>query len=359
MLKLIKLASFVVAAISLCGVGVIVMMGLKGDPDIEAILAKDGVVTTFKASSGGAGDLKNPESLLLKQAAAFANLINPPPPPPPPVKKADNTQVAVTKVTPPVVEVRKPVTPPPPPPPPIGKFNLIATVMYSEHPEKSLAMVKTLSQGYKWIRQGEELGGLTFHEIKDGSVVLYQGNVKNTELFVPNKPEEKSLLKSNEGAGRATASNRPNSVNAVGSGNSAGAAGSNPLMDMLPPEMRAAMETEQAGGQENAEAARADRIAEYSRSRSDDGSSRTTVTRAIRSPGSRTAVVRPEPKPLTPEEQKAQLDESIKGISEMMELGNPEATPEEREQEKQTWEALLKILEAEKAGLEEKPKDEK
>jgi hypothetical protein len=71
----------------------------------------------------------------------------------------------------------------------------VATCRYEDKPEKSLAQIDVVAEGKKWVRQGDLIGHLTIHEVKDGSIVLYQGEALNTEIFVPPVKETKSLLK--------------------------------------------------------------------------------------------------------------------------------------------------------------------
>ena len=64
-------------------------------------------------------------------------------------------------------------------------------------PEKSLALIDLSAKGQEWFRQGDKIEHLTLHEVKDRSVVIYQGDQFYNELLMP---EEKvvSLLKSDQ-----------------------------------------------------------------------------------------------------------------------------------------------------------------
>ncbi|MHC4076474.1 MAG: hypothetical protein ACYSRZ_08705, partial [Planctomycetota bacterium] len=80
------------------------------------------------------------------------------------------------------------------------------------HPELSLALIDQPGKGFRWIRQSAEVGHLVIEQIKDGSIVVRDGE-KIFEL-VAKRPEKRSLLKKpatdQTGAGSASTSSTRN-----------------------------------------------------------------------------------------------------------------------------------------------------
>jgi hypothetical protein len=189
MLRTLKIAKIIAAAAMICFIAYLAVSGMRPDEDTEAILAKQSAVSKFRKLSDLLKRAKDKESEFVKQAKKFALRINPPPPPEPVVtKRTGSRKPTVAKP----VESKKPT---PPKPTRTTKFSLVATCRYEDKPEKSLAQIDIVAEGKKWVRQGDLIGHLTIHEVKDGSIVLYQGDALNTEIFVPPVKEAKSLLK--------------------------------------------------------------------------------------------------------------------------------------------------------------------
>jgi len=214
-------------------------------------------------------------------------------------------------------------------------FELVATANYKDSPERSLALLKPVSSPAKWLRQGEKMGHLEIHEIRDGSVVLYQDGKLNTELFVPTpKPMTKPLLKSDAEAW-AKASGAPTTAVA------------------MQPELVTATETSlPETPQETA--------------LEDAGGNGSRIVRSVtRRPPTQTVdagarirqVVAPTPEPVvvrepTPAEQKEAVEQSIASIQSIMTSSTPDASPEDQQAEKAAWAELLKALQQEKTALE-------
>ena len=167
--------------------------GLKPDKKIQAILNKESAIAKFrKLKLDELNQDKDKESTLVTEAKAFALRIDPPPPPKPPEPKKKPVAEKPNIPTP-----RQPARlPNPPKKVKTSKFSLVATCRYENVPDKSLALLNIVSEGNKWVRQGETVGHLTVQEVKDGSIVLYQDEEFNTEIFVPEKrPTGKSLIR--------------------------------------------------------------------------------------------------------------------------------------------------------------------
>ena len=186
MLRTLKIAKMVVAAVAICFIAYLAVSGLKPDGQTEAISSKQSAVEAFRTLSGLPDHSSNKGSEFVRQAHEFALRINSPKSEVITVLDDDSELLE---------EISTKITHPDPPPPP-PRFSLVATCRYEDYPEKSLAQLSILAKGKKWVRQGDSVGRLTIHEVKDGSIVLYQGQTMKAEIFVPPTKEIKSLLKS-------------------------------------------------------------------------------------------------------------------------------------------------------------------
>ncbi|MHC5142924.1 MAG: hypothetical protein ACYSOY_04930, partial [Planctomycetota bacterium] len=190
MLKTLRVTSLVAVILAAIGVIAIAVLGLKGDPQVKDFLAKPGIVDELRKKAGQEGVQEEKSSPLVAMAKLIALRFDPPPPPKPVVKGV--------KPQPPSETARAKPTIPQPKVQTSAKFDLLATVVYETAPEKSLALLKTSANKQKWFRQGEKAGYLELQEIRDGSVVFSQRGREPEEIFVPAKPQTKSLLKSEQ-----------------------------------------------------------------------------------------------------------------------------------------------------------------
>ncbi|MEJ5259194.1 MAG: hypothetical protein WHS88_03285 [Anaerohalosphaeraceae bacterium] len=325
MLKALRIASLAAVIGAVVVLAAVAVLGFRGDPEIEAFLAQEGVVEQFRKKSQTVPAAKPDAVSPLEQAAkAFALRIDPPPPPPPPKP--------VEPPKPP--EVKPPVVQPPRPPenrqPTLtAKFTLIATARYTDQPEKSMALLQNVQNEYKWYRQGDQVGHLVIHEIKDGSIVLYQGDKFNSELFMPAPPPTKSLLKS-DGAVASAAPRGPSSVSVSG----------------IAPESNEEIQAGTLGPS-------ADGQPDISRA----ASSRPPRPQPAASPPRiATTIPMQEEVPtleIDPQEQIRSIEESIAAIENIMRQTAPQEgqSEEERQAEQQAWQELLKVLAKEKETL--------
>lgn len=319
MLKALRIASMAAVITAVVVLAAVAILGFQGDPDIEAFLAKEGVVEQFRKKSQTVPAAAKTDALSpLEQAAkSFALRIDPPPPPPPPKP--------IEPPKPP--EVKQPVTPPRPPenkqPTLSAKFTLIATARYPDHPEKSMALLQNVQNEYKWYRQGEQVGHLVIQEIKDGSIVLYQGGKFNSELFMPAAPPTKSLLKSDEQIASAV-STKPSSAGTT----------------EVSAELGAEADSSAAFAEGKTPSSRPS-VPRIPRPQPTSASPR--ITSALRTAEELPAVE------MSPEEQIRSIDESISAIETIMRQSPQEGqTEEERQAEQQAWQELLKVLAKEK-----------
>jgi hypothetical protein len=320
MLKALRIASIGAVIFSAAVLAAVALAGFRGDAEIEEFLAREGVVEQFRKKSQTIPAKTDAISPLEQAAKSFALRIDPPPPPPPPKPVEPPKPV----VKPPVAQPALPKLPEDKQPTLSAKFTLVATARYPEHPEKSMALLKNVQNQYKWYRRGDSVGHLEIREIKDGSIVLYQGGKFNSELFMPAPPTVPSLLKSDA---QASAASRSPTLT-IGQLEAAGETGA-----------------EQPSG---------------SSAPSAPGRTRPSIqppasTRTVRSSPRIGSVSTSEQAPtveMSPQEQIRSIEESISAIESIMRQSPPEEKPvEEQQAEQAAWQELLKVLEKEKEEL--------
>lgn len=169
------------------------VFGVRGDEQREQFLNSVGVIEKFKESKGDkAGNRGQEISPLVKQAEAFALYLNPPPPPKPVVSERSRTQS------------------PPQPKATTPKFKLIGTSFYALHPGLSLALIDEPGKGLHWVRQSGKVDHLTIEQVKDGLVVVRDG--QSTFELVAEKQEKRSLLKASSSSGARISSSNPSGI---------------------------------------------------------------------------------------------------------------------------------------------------
>jgi hypothetical protein len=75
-----------------------------------------------------------------------------------------------------------------------SQFKLIATCVSQSNPQLSLALIDLPGEGFKWVRQSAMVGYLVINEIKDGSLVVHDGQRTFSVLIEP-RPQQVSLVK--------------------------------------------------------------------------------------------------------------------------------------------------------------------
>jgi hypothetical protein len=153
--------------------------GVRSDPKIEEFIKSPGAVDKFTAAKGQNPAPKNAEtSPLVKYAIDYHTILNPPPPPPPKVAPGAAPQ-AVAAPAPPVVA---------------AKFDLIATSYYASHPEQSFVLIDEPGKGLHWVKQGSAVGHLTIETVKDGAIIVRDGQ-RTSEMTVKVQEPWRKLLK--------------------------------------------------------------------------------------------------------------------------------------------------------------------
>jgi hypothetical protein len=169
---------------------------LGNDEEVDRILSAPSVVERFVKNQGNQAKADTTPALV-KQAEIFASILNPPEPPP---RRDPDRNVRPKPGSRPVRPV---VT--------SAKFDLVGTTYLASDPEMSFAYIRLPDSTQQWLRQGDEVGHLTVKEIKDGSIVCWDGQ-KEVELVAEPVPETASVLES--GAAPPTGSQRPEPASA-------------------------------------------------------------------------------------------------------------------------------------------------
>ncbi|UCC22710.1 MAG: hypothetical protein JSW23_01175 [Planctomycetota bacterium] len=154
-----------------------VAFGVHSDAKAEQFLNSPSAIEKFnRAKAEKPADTDDRSSPLVKQAEAFARYLNPPPKPQP--RPAAPRQAAGR---------------PRPPAPVSSKFDLIGTSYYELRPELSLALIDEPGKGLRWVRQSAEVGHLIIDQVKDGLVVVRDG--QRTFELLPERPKKTSLVR--------------------------------------------------------------------------------------------------------------------------------------------------------------------
>ncbi len=177
MIKTLRITSIVAAILAAIFLISLVLFGTGSNEQVEQFLNSESVVEKFSKSERSEVKRGSSQtSLLVTQAKEFAKYLNPPPAPQPP--------------GPPVVH--EPSVQPPRPEVSSAKFTLVGTSYYASQPERSLAFINEPGKGLRWVKQSSEVGHLIIEQVKDGLVVVRDGQ-RTFELSVPESPQ-RSLI---------------------------------------------------------------------------------------------------------------------------------------------------------------------
>lgn len=159
---------------------VLARFAMGSDEEIGRILDAPGVVERFRENQGDRNQIrKEATPPLVKQAEVFAGIISPSKPVTP-AAKAD-TRGGVRRA--PVI---KPV-------PTSAKFNLVGTAYSASDPEASFAYIRLADDTYQWVRKGDEVGHLRVKEIKNCSIICWDGH-SDVEMVAEPMPETANAL---------------------------------------------------------------------------------------------------------------------------------------------------------------------
>ncbi len=181
MIKTLRITSVIAAFLAAVVIAFPAFFGAGGDEETEKFLNTPGAVEKFLKDSTRARSKagKDQVSPLAKEAMAFALYLNPPPPQYPRAKRYGTARKS-SKPSPRSVSV---------------KFSLIGTSFHSSDPNRSMALINQPGSGDRWVRQNSEVGHLLIEQVKDGFVIVKDGN-KSIEL----KPVRKTYINLLKGA---------------------------------------------------------------------------------------------------------------------------------------------------------------
>jgi hypothetical protein len=177
MLKTLRITSIIAAIGAVILLIIPAVYGVRSDPKIEEFLKTPGAAEKFIAAKGQHSTKKDTESPLVQAALGYHNIINPPPPPPPKVAPEAAAQAAI----------------PTPPVPVAAKFDIVAT-SYSSHPDRSFVLIDEAGKGLHWVKKGDTIGRVTIDTIKDGAIVVRDGQ-RTSEMTVKVQENWRGLLK--------------------------------------------------------------------------------------------------------------------------------------------------------------------
>ncbi len=188
MIKTLRITSFIAVLLAMAIFALPIKYGVKTDQNVENFLNAPQIADIFKATLGSRPAAPvNQTHPLVQQAEAFALVLNPPKP--------------VVKETPKQINRMGNITLPPPQVTP--KFNLISTSYYPFNPEMSQALIEE-GKRRLWVKQSSEFNHLIIEQVKDGVIVVRNGE-ETYELKTPERKLKSGLVPiSPAGAGRIT-----------------------------------------------------------------------------------------------------------------------------------------------------------
>lgn len=175
MIRTLRITSVIAVILGVVFFVLLAVFDVHSDEQIEQFLDSAGIMEEFDGARGDrVGNSQQEVSPLVKQAELFALYLDPPPKP-----QMESSAPRTDKPRPP-----RPVSP---------KFKLVGTSYYTLHPESSLALIDEPGKGLRWVKQSAEVGHLIIEQIKDGLVVVRDG--ESTFEMVAERSERKSLVK--------------------------------------------------------------------------------------------------------------------------------------------------------------------
>ena len=203
MVKTLRITSVIVVLLSMAIFAFPVIYGVKTDQNIEEFLDSPDVLEVYQATSGDRPTTPvNQVHPLVQQAEVLRKILVPVV-----VKPQPRTQTA-GRTKPPVATPQK-VTP---------KFTVECTIYYEQNPQLSMAMIKEGTRR-SWVMQSSSVNHLIIEEVRDGVVVVRNGE----ETFTLETPERKfvspEVIIPSSSSGRIT-DPQPSDIASAPTGNS-------------------------------------------------------------------------------------------------------------------------------------------
>jgi len=181
MIKTLRITSVVAAVLAVVFFAFSAVFGVRGDEPVSSRerFLNSSVIEKFNKLRGQRSTKgRSQVSPLVVQAQKFAAYLDPPKP-----EKPIKTVVKDDKLRD-ILRTKRDFS---------VKFTLIGTTYYASHPELSLALIDEPGKGLHWVRQSGKVGHLIIEQIKDGLVVVRDG--ERTSELAPERAAKISLLK--------------------------------------------------------------------------------------------------------------------------------------------------------------------
>jgi hypothetical protein len=197
MIKTLRLTG--VAAVAFAGLvlasllGPVSLIRLDGrnDQQMGKVLNAPGAVERFRELQGDKTTTnKDSKPPLVVQAELFKNIIDPKLPPAAPAAPTQSSAPRTAQA------VKPPV-------PTSAKFTLIGTSCSPSNPNSSIAYVRSMDNTCQWVRCGSEIGYLTIKEVREGSVICWDGR-RESEIPIEVVPDRVAMLEGREAAPAST-----------------------------------------------------------------------------------------------------------------------------------------------------------
>lgn len=191
MIRLLHILSLAAFASACCLLGLWWNEWSHPGPEVAANLNEPYVAERFGHGVATLSPGMERVSPLVVAAQEFAAYLNAPPPPTPaapeaaarlPIRLAESKPTEPKPVSRPIVSA-------------VG-FKLVATSYYEGRPDESMALLSEPGgrDAGRWVREGTQVGHFTVHEIRQGVVVLRDGN-NTRELAVERTAIQRNLVK--------------------------------------------------------------------------------------------------------------------------------------------------------------------
>jgi len=178
MIKTLQITSILAAILAVGLLISSVVFGVHKDGDIEDFLNSPSVLESFAEEAKGSQANRSTTKIspLVQQAGMFASYLAPKP-------KAPPIRRVVTQVP----------NEPPRPDQVAAKFKLIGVSFCEFDPKMSLAFIDEPGKGLHWVRQASSVGHLVIEEVKDGLVVVRDGQ-RTFEMQAEEEPIATSVV---------------------------------------------------------------------------------------------------------------------------------------------------------------------
>jgi len=179
MIKTLQITSILAAILAVGLLISSVVFGVHKDDRIEAFLNSPSVLDRFAEEAMGSQANRSTTKIspLVQQAGMFASYLAPKPKAPP-IRKRVVTQVPNELPRPEQVS---------------AKFKLIGVSFCEFDPKMSLAFIDEPGKGLHWVRQASSVGHLVIEEVKDGLVVVRDGQ-RTFEMQTEEEPIATSVV---------------------------------------------------------------------------------------------------------------------------------------------------------------------